>query len=114
MNTTRSNNTGYLVYIIYFCIISTTSTTPQADNATVSRLFSLKAKKTATMQPITAEITLPVDVKIAGNVIAPSTAYGTYARNDLKNLFLILFRKTTNGTALTKYVTSAITRRNAK
>ena len=78
-------------YITYICKSSTNKTAPQADKATVNRLFSLKARKTATMQPTTADITLPVDVKIAGKVIAPSTAYGTYARNDLKNLFFIFF-----------------------
>ena len=55
-------------------ILSTINTAPQARSATVSRLFSLYAAISATTNPTTAEITLAVADKIAGNVIAARQA----------------------------------------
>lgn len=56
---------------------STTNTAAHANNATVSRLFSLYDIKTATANPTTADMILAVDVRIAGKVIAARHAYGT-------------------------------------
>ena len=69
-----SENFQTFYYITYICNNSTTNTAPQADSATVNKLFSLNARKTATIHPTAADKTLPVDVKIAGKVMAPSTA----------------------------------------
>ena len=53
-----------------------TSTAPLAQAATVKRLFSNQARISAVTQPAVAVMMFPVDEKIAGNVMAPSTAYG--------------------------------------
>mgnify|MGYP000745695880 len=55
---------------------SATKTVRQADKATTSRLFSLKAMIIAVMVPATAEYAEDVDDSMAGKVIAPRTAYG--------------------------------------
>lgn len=51
--------------------------TAQAAAATVSRLFSIHPSASAATVPHSAVIQLPVEEKMAGKVIAPSTAYGT-------------------------------------
>lgn len=55
---------------------SITKTATQEDSATVSKPFSKNASSSATISPATADHTLPVDEKTAGNVIAAKTAYG--------------------------------------
>ena len=54
--------------------LSTTNTAAHANNATVSKLFSLYAKYRATANPTAPLTTLDVVLKIAGNVIAASQA----------------------------------------
>ena len=51
-------------------IRSTMNTAAHAHRATVRRLFSRYATISATANPARAEITLAVENKIAGNVIA--------------------------------------------
>ncbi len=49
--------------------------TAQAEkSATLSNPLPLKDNKRPTISPINADITLPVEYSIAGNVIAASTA----------------------------------------
>lgn len=48
----------------------------QAHRATLTNPFPRYAIITATMQPTHEGITAPPEVNIAGNVIAPKTAYG--------------------------------------
>ena len=59
---------------INFMINSVIYTAQQAATATVVRLFPRSASSIATMSPTMAEMTLAVAVKIAGMVMAVSTA----------------------------------------
>ena len=61
---------------MYLIIISTINTDKHAPQATVSSSLPKNASATATARPNEAEIILSVAYKIAGNVIAVSTAYG--------------------------------------
>ena len=62
---------------MYVTTNSQSSTAPEADAATVNSDLPKYDKATATRVPITAEIRLPVETKIAGIVITDSTEYGT-------------------------------------
>ena len=82
MSDTDSSGSYFTQHINYITqiisnILSTIKTAPQAQSATVSKLFSLYDISTATTNPTSAETTLAVDVRIAGNVIAARHAYGT-------------------------------------
>lgn len=58
-------------------IRSVINTARHARKATVTRLLSLYAAMIATTNPIVAEMTLDVEKRIAGNVMAARQAYGT-------------------------------------
>ena len=52
-------------------------TATHAETATVRSPLPNHARMTETARPMAADAILDVEYKIAGNVIAPSTAYGT-------------------------------------
>jgi hypothetical protein len=54
------------------------------------------------MTPHVAEMTLEVELKTSGIVIAVITAYGTYAKNEFINLFFIFPLKNIKGIDLIK------------
>ena len=57
--------------------VSTIRTTQDAPMATTIRLFFANASMSAVANPITAEMTISVAVRIDGNVMAASVANGT-------------------------------------
>ena len=72
------------------------------DNALTIIPWPSKHKTIVNMTPHVAEMTLEVDLKTSGIVIAVITAYGTYAKNEFINLFFIFPLKNTKGIDLIK------------